>query len=170
MSDQSERRSMEDVLASIRRIIRAEKAPEPTPDPPVKLTPGPSEEAAAKSAPAPEPQPAAEAAPEPQGDAEPLALTPEMMVRAEPAENPLFEEVEPEPEPVEDAPAAALPAEVDADAEGKRSPMVMDEAVVEAMIRRVLHEELMGEIGQNISANVQRLIETEVTRRLPPPK
>lgn len=45
-------------------------------------------------------------------------------------------------------------------------PVMLDESAIEAMVKRVLTEALMGEIGQNISANVTRLVEDEVARQL----
>lgn len=47
------------------------------------------------------------------------------------------------------------------------TPELPEDAALEALIRRVIREELLeGEIGQNISRNVQRLIREEVERIL----
>ncbi|MEM1277807.1 MAG: hypothetical protein AAGH74_14885 [Pseudomonadota bacterium] len=108
------------------------------------------------------------------GDSEPAMETIEELLD----ETPLIETVSPgandtlieEPEEIgtEIAALEAVPV-YPMDAEPPAEPvnaLALDEAALEAMIKRVINEELMGEIGQNISANVQRLIEAEVARRL----
>jgi hypothetical protein len=87
--------SMEDILASIRRILSEEEEAAPE----AKATP-----AAQPAAPAPPPQPVAQAAPEPEPEPEPMP-EPEMMPEPEP-EMPMMAEMapeyaaEPEPEPM----------------------------------------------------------------------
>ncbi|MBY8975831.1 hypothetical protein KHP62_08440 [Rhodobacteraceae bacterium NNCM2] len=174
---------MDDVMASIRRIIRSEK----TSDSDTSRT------ASASDAEIVEDDPAAEAQ-------EPFSLTPDMRVdQSGDAVKSADEAVREFPQAAEaqaaaeaaqeaeeeqaDAPDATQEAEVTpppapvsmvTDDEPKEEPaeqsVMLDEAAIESMIRRVLREELMGEIGQNISANVTRMIETEVTRRLTGPK
>lgn len=176
MSNETERRSMDDVLASIRRIIRSDK--------------GPGADISAPKPPsaAPEPAPSSEPA-----DNAPLALTPDMMVStsadsdqkkpetdnaplpftsAAPTSDvsPSSGQVMAQPVPA-DPEKTVVPAPVAPEstapvvaAPQASAPLVLDEAAIEGMVRRVLHEELMGQIGQNISANVQRMIEAEVAK------
>lgn len=91
--------SMEDILASIRKILNEEEAAAPAPPPPEASPPEP---------PAPEP-PAPERAPLPPAPvqaAEPLELTEEMLVAAEPPPPPV---PEPVPVPPPPAPVVVLP-------------------------------------------------------------
>jgi len=83
------------------------------------------------------------------------------------------------PMPVRGSEASDVPA--NAEPEGSDA-MVIDEAALEDMVRRIIrdevarampgedamrrvvHEELQGELGQRISENVQRMIQDEVSR------
>ena len=157
-------------MASIRRIIRSEKAAEPETQPEQPSSPDPATAPAAGTA-------APDAAPQGASDdvlpltpemmEEPLPLTPEMQAdTADPApeagagEMPSALAGETMPVP---AASSSAPAPHD---QGGGDALVLDEAAIEAMIRRVLQEELMGPIGQNISTNVQRMIEAEIARRM----
>lgn len=78
MSDQTTQEpTMEEILASIRRIISEDEAPAETAQPAAEAAPAqPDPEPAAEAAPEPEPEPlAAEAAPEPAVEEEVLDLT-----------------------------------------------------------------------------------------------
>lgn len=152
MSDAENRKSMDDVLASIRRIVRAEKSP------------------------APEVEPAPE--PEPPAAAEPLALTPDM--RLEPSVEPQAPIPTPAPVAVpQAAPPAEMPAEqvtaavmpaLDSD---QIRAMVRDVVIEELrgpygdeIVRDIIRNELTaGEIGANISQNVVRMIQSEIAKR-----
>lgn len=166
-ANDSERRSMDDVLASIRRIIRAEKE-----QPTGSAMPG--AQSAMTAEPVPEP---AQATSEP----EPMPLTFDMVVEEETDNSPAPAE-NAEPTPVPEEPAADLPeaaeepaleeplaldeATIIATSEEPQPAPALDEAAIEEIVKRVLHEALMGEIGQNISANVKQLVETEVAKQL----
>lgn len=152
MSNENERRSMDDVMASIRRIIRSERAAEPETE---------------KESFATDAEVVDEVANEPAEKAEPFSLTDDMRVEEEGSSQP-----ETEPADTAPVPGPGSGGEITtAEPEAPEQPAVsLDESAIEDMIRRVLREELMGEIGQNISANVTRMIETEVTRRLTGPK
>ncbi|MEL7471394.1 MAG: hypothetical protein AAFN27_23295 [Pseudomonadota bacterium] len=158
MSDTDNRKSMDDVLASIRRIVRAEKDPVSTQDPdPVAET-------------------GFETPPEPETEAiEPLALTPEM--RMTPDVNAPDAASELDETPLESTTAAVadvVPSVTDALDPDQIREMVR-EVVMEQlggadageMIRSVIRDELTtGEIGGNISQNVMRLIQAEVGKAL----
>ncbi|MEM7686272.1 MAG: hypothetical protein AAF293_15705 [Pseudomonadota bacterium] len=158
MSDTDNRKSMDDVLASIRRIVRAEKDPVSTQEAdPVAET-------------------GFETPPEPETEAiEPLALTPEM--RMTPDVN-----VPDVPSDLDETPlgsttaavADVVPSVADALDPDQIREMVR-EVVMEQlggadageMIRSVIRDELTtGEIGGNISQNVMRLIQAEVGKAL----
>ena len=198
MSNETERRSMDDVLASIRRIIRSDKSvseaansSETAPgDDPVKrrlarsdtVQTAPAGDAqAAVSTGAREagtmqpgskssatgPGTARPAAANPAAQDAPLSLTPDMMVSAPPLPQQTIAQSAPPPA---QQPEATAPAPAVVEQKPAPAPLVLDEAAIEGMVRRVLHEELMGQVGQNISANVQRMIEMEVAKLLPKPK
>lgn len=158
MSDNDSRKSMDDVLASIRRIVRSEREPQAEEAQTVAGTPD-----ADKAA----------------GDM-PLELTPAMMSdgdgEAEDASGEVSEFVS-APEPLGDSIFTAPPAAAAAPA----AP-AMDEDRIRELIREVVREELAdgdgaglvreiikaelttGEIGGNISRNVLRLIRSEVAK------
>ncbi|MEM9061014.1 MAG: hypothetical protein AAGD13_11190 [Pseudomonadota bacterium] len=164
MSDTENRKSMDDVLASIRRIVRAEKDPAGA-DTAEEVVPS-----------APETPPT-----QPADASEPLALTPEMRMAPGAAETDA---------PAEDAmPLGAAMGAVDA-AESAVSDATsavadaLDPAQIKEMVREVVMEQLggadagelirnvirdeltTGEIGGNISQNVLRLIQSEVGKAL----
>ncbi len=201
-SNGGNRKSMDDVLASIRRIIGAEKKGGYD-DLPAADQPG--EEPLALGTPIREGNPEKARGPEPaptEPAADPLSLTPNMRVDfSKLTEDGPAEPVRPEPAAAEPAPgplgAAPMPEQIGAGpAEPAEAPVhedeavVIDEAALEEMIRRivreeidarmgaaadeaaareddmrrVVREELMGETGQNISRNVQKMIQAEVKR------
>lgn len=163
MSDTESRKSMDDVLASIRRIVRAEKDPEAV------------EEAVTPSA---DIMPAAPAAEE----AAPLALTPDMRMTEEAviADSPVAEPVaETAIDPMAATMAAATADPVPAPVAPPLDPAMIGDMVREIvmeqlsgpdgdkLIRNVIKDELYsGEIGQNISKNVLALIQSEVGKAL----
>ncbi len=189
------RKSMDDVLASIRRIIGADKKdgyddmPEPDligrDEPPLALGAPIAEGDPAKTR-APEAAPSASAPDAP----DPLSLTPNMRVDF----SKLTEEDPPRPEPAAVAPPPpSAPAMPEPEPElADEEAVVIDEAALEDMIRRivreeiaereagaeadaaerreemrqVVREELMGPTGQNISRNVQKMIQAEVAKLL----
>lgn len=191
------RKSMDDVLSSIRRIIGAEKKDGyddlPDPDGPDAgrdpLTLG----APIRPGNPPRPDgPDTGAGPQAATGSDPLSLTPNMRVdftkltrdEPEPSASPEPLALSPRQQvaPPAAEPAVAAPSDADEDA------MLIDEAALEEMIRRivreeldaregeagpdddqirrVLREELAGETGQNISRNVKKLIGAEVARLL----
>lgn len=173
-------KSMDDVLASIRRIVRSERAAvRPVDGTTSKTEPEVSSPGAPAPAVAPPPAGGADMTPaEPDADA-PLDLTQAM--RAEPAP-----EAPPPPPPTVEAPAAPTPEPPDAAEEPKPAvepvadtPTEQPETeAVEAMlaaglsrdalvdlIRETVRDELInGEIAKNISANVTRMIREEVAK------
>ncbi len=156
MSDTENRKSMDDVLASIRKIVRAEKDPESVQDAetvPTETTILPPEAA---------------------GEAEesaPLALTPDMMMAEETVE-------------AMAAPVAQAPEALDSVQESVGDAMEIDptairdmvrEAVMEQLsgpegdnlIRNVIRDELTkGDTGSNISTNVLKLIQSEIGKAM----
>ncbi|WP_051284555.1 DUF2497 domain-containing protein [Nisaea denitrificans] len=94
MSDTAQEPSMEEILASIRRIIsedgeEGEEAPPPEEAAEPEPTPEPEAEPEAEPEPEPEPEPEAEAEPEPEPEPEP-----EVEAEPEPEPEPDFEEEE----------------------------------------------------------------------------
>lgn len=158
MSDQDTRKSMDDVLASIRRIVRAEKNPE------------------AETVGEAEPE-TVDAGAESDGEI-PLELTPDMRMaeanlepQASAAEfvttPPEVDEVAPPIPPI--APVAdAVPA-LDPDAIRDMVRDVVREELASSgltdTIKSVLKDELTtGDVGGNISRNVLRMIKSEVAK------
>ena len=159
MSDTENRKSMDDVLASIRKIVRAEKDPEsvqeaeavPTETSPLSGNAGMADESAA-----------------------PLALTPDMLMADDAAET-----VEAVAEPMAEASEA-----VETVQETASEAMGIDPDTIRGMVREVVMEQLKGpdadglirniiraelttgDVGANISKNVLRLIRTEVGNAL----
>lgn len=156
MSDTEERKSMDDVLASIRRIVRAEKDPEAAQDA-VEVQADAAEVVASTVG-------VAESAP--------LALTPDMRVEDEMAPEAEMDAHEPAQTPVsaevgEPEIAAAAPA---LDPEMIREmvrEVVMEQLAgddADQLIRGVIRDELVtGDVGANISKNVMRLIQSEIS-------
>ena len=163
MSDTENRKSMDDVLASIRRIVRAEKDPDG-----VQNVDGVTETSDHETAPAtPDKVVAA-----PVDDSAPLALTPDMRMGSD---APIVDTVETAP--------AATPSEFTSDVttsayaapEPDAIRQIVREVVLEQLggndadmlIRNVIRDELVsGDIGSNISQNVLRLIQTEVSKAM----
>ncbi len=167
MSDTGNRKSMDDVLASIRRIVRAEKDPETLQD--AQVIP----ETAMPMEP-----PAAEVVEE----TIPLELTPDMRMSeeeaAEDAEVSAAEESAPMAPMAMDEPVAEPVTAPGTGMEALDPDMIRDmvrDVVMEQLsgtdadqlIRDVIKNELTaGEIGANISNNVLRLIQSEVGKAL----
>ena len=147
---------MDDVLASIRRIVRAEKDPEAAGD--ISETSAGGYSGADAGA----------------DEDMPLELTPDMRTDAEAAAESAASDPAPAPASAPaDAPemAASAAAALDPDA---LKTMVRD-AVMEQLsgdqgaelVRNILRDELMsGEIGNNMSQNVMRLIQAEVSKAI----
>lgn len=83
----------------------------------------------------------------------------------------------PEPAPREQAggmgsfaamarPAPAMPAAAVQPVDTVEDAVVIDEAALEDMVRRIVRDELMGEMGLRMSKNVTRLIQDEVARQM----
>lgn len=70
--------------------------------------------------------------------------------------------VEPDQRPAAAEPA--LPARATAGRPAPEPPVMIDEAAMEAMIRRVVRDELMGEMGRRMTRNVQKMIKDEIAR------
>jgi hypothetical protein len=74
-----------------------------------------------------------------------------------------------EPEVEGPAAFAAMPAEAEAEAEAEAGPedlLLQDEAVLRALIRDVLREELQGVMGERVTRNLRKLIRAEIARAL----
>ena len=180
---------MDDVLSSIRRIIGAEKR-DGYDDLPGADAPDAPQDPLTLGAPIREGNPAriggggAERAEAP---ADPLSLTPNMRVDFTRLTREDETAAPRRPLPAHDpAPEPARMAAAAAEDDGQDDGMVIDEAALEELIRRVvreeldaregaggadddtirrvLREELAGETGRNISRNVQKLIQAEVAR------
>ena len=149
MSETEERKSMDDVLASIRRIVRSEKEPEPVAVPDAQERPV--------------------SAPDPVEEDAPLALTPEMMMGDAEVEEASAAPAADVADTQTPAPAVAPAATVD--------PAILRDMVREVvleqlagdqagdLVRNVIRDELMnGEIGANISQNVMALIQSEIAK------
>lgn len=164
MSDTENRKSMDDVLASIRRIVRAEKDPETLQDAQV------IQETAMTMEPV-----VAEVVEE----SVPLELTPDMRMSPEEPEEAIssvdvVEPVEPVAPVAMDAPSD-VPSEEAAEFDPDMIRDMVRDVVMEQLagadgdklIRDVIRNELTaGEIGANISKNVLRLIQSEVGKAL----
>lgn len=146
MSNDS-RKSMDDVLASIRRIVRAEKSPEDA-DTADELDDGPMPQEVL-----------------PGQEDSPLELTPDMrMVDADGAS------------PAAAAAAAVVPPRMDAPAmDDDHIKTLIREVVSEeiangdmnGIVRDVIRDELTnGDIGGNISRNVLALVQSEVAKAI----
>lgn len=189
MSNEEDRKSMDDVLASIRRIVRSEKDPDPAsapvPDPVAESSPAPEpvgEPPAPEARMMPESQPAT-GSPASSGDV-PLALTPDMMMEGD-EESVVSQAIDAASTSVAEtvtdavgdvsagvtgiagAAAAALP-----DTDGLkemvrdviREELTSSDAAGEA-IRSIIRDELTtGEVGRNISQNVFALIQSEIAK------
>ena len=151
------------VLDHLRRQAEAEakqeleRPPEPAEEPEPALEPTPEEPPAVAAdedavpvvdEPAPGPEEETTAAPE----GEPLELGAEEGRRVLEPQSP------PAPDPELPQPAAA-PARG-----GREAPVMVDEAALEAMIRRVVRDELMGDMGRRITRNVVKLIREEIAK------
>ncbi|MEM6624017.1 MAG: hypothetical protein AAF674_17475 [Pseudomonadota bacterium] len=180
MSDNGDSKSMDDVLASIRRIVHGDR------NAPASAASGTTADGGES---APEPPDAGQAA---VSDDVPLELTPDMRTdgadpdqqAADPApeapvETPVEEPAPPEemagpdpqPAPAEAAPPADEGMAIDPDQLRDMVRGAVMEALNgdqgDALIRGVIRDELVnGEIGGNISQNVMRLIQSEVSKAL----
>lgn len=173
MSRRSDHDSMDDVLASIRRIVRAETAPDPAESkvdiPPTEAAAGGglvSEAEAPLGGPAPEAghgedmsdKAVLAATPEqkPGGDAAPLLLTPEM--RADPAKG--HETTAGAPTgPATPAPEREILRTLIAElvAAEMRSDAIRD------VLRDIVRDELInGPLGENATRNVRAMIRAEI--------
>ena len=159
MSNGHDRKSMDDVLASIRRIVRAEKEPD------AETTGGTPDDGDLRDD--------FRARPD-----EPLALTPDMRMRGgDDGRNGGGVEPEAIARPAGTAwSAAATPAGSTAAAPDRETlrrmvrEILLEEltsGAADGAVRGIIRDELMnGEIGGNISQNVLRLIQSEIARAL----
>lgn len=156
MSNDGNRKSMDDVLASIRRIVTSEKNGTPAEDAVV-----------------------AEDAPEAPASDEPLALTPDMRTDAA-DEIPSDDEA-----PAVEADTGVADAGLAATETAQKVTAMPDASELEDLVRTIVREEIeklgfnadmirnvlteeltTGETGNNISTNVMRLIQAEVGKAL----
>lgn len=139
MSDIDNRKSMDDVLASIRRIVRSEKEPEDVSDADVTATTTGTEAQDNTD----------------DGDM-PLELTPDM--RMDPDQTDTAADASPSTE-IDEMPSEETLKSMIRD-------VLVEEMAGDQMgdyVRSVIRDELVnGEIGSNISQNVMTLIQTEV--------
>lgn len=147
MTNGNDHKSMDDVLASIRRIVRAEKDPESDPGGQAVRRPGD----------------------------EPLALTPDMRTDASSVDPEAIarpaDSARPGSAPTADAPGRRAAAAPDAETLRRMIREVLIEELAsggaDEAVRDIIRDELTnGEIGANISQNVLRLIQSEVARTL----
>jgi cell pole-organizing protein PopZ len=188
----SQEPTMEEILASIRRIISeddapadegagpaasAAAAPEPAPEPEPAAVAEPVVAFDPPPAPEPEPEPAA-AAPEPEPeDEEVLELTErvdtvgdlDVYTPAEPAPAPAYvaPEPEPAPAPVAESLVGAVAASAAASAFGKLSAAVAmpaDGQTLDGVVRELLKPLLKDWLDANLPAIVQTAVQEEVER------
>lgn len=158
MSDTGNRKSMDDVLASIRRIVKSEKEGDVADTTSLTESGSAVEDAVMADEPARAPDPVID---EPVGDA-PLALTPDM--RSDNSDDVASGQM--------DTPASGVAAAVDGEALEETVRRVLREEIANGalgkdLILSVLTEELTtGQTGNNISVNVMKLIQSEVAKAL----
>ncbi|WP_240789886.1 DUF2497 domain-containing protein [Roseomonas sp. HF4] len=154
--------SMEDILASIRRILNEDEAPAA----PVAATPVAAEAAAVPTPPAPAPEPAADGA---------LLLTEEMMVpAAEPPPAPAAADPPPPPpSPAAEgllAPAVAAAATaavsrlLGAVASDRAATVTRGGPSIEDVVREELRPLLKDWLDQHLPGIVERLVRAEIER------
>ena len=148
---------MDDVLASIRRIVRAEKDPEGVQDAePVVPEPGMQTENIA------------EAEHSRFDESAPLELTPEMMMEGD-AEAVSTEHVSQAFEDVQETAEAAMAIDPET-IKGMVRDVVMEQlngGDADGLIRGIIRDELTtGEVGSNISKNVLKLIQSEIGKAM----
>ncbi len=176
---------MDDVLASIRRIVRAEKEPAAEPDSATAKGPATGPDAAPTLGPPFGPAGDRDRPGEARAaEAEPLELTPDMRLADEvDDDDDDGDEVEPEAiaRPAVMARHSPPPAAVPSPSREAPTPdretlrrmvreILLDELAdgdAEGAVRSIIRDELMnGQIGGNISQNVQRLIQSEIAKAL----
>jgi cell pole-organizing protein PopZ len=184
--------TMEEILASIRRIINEDEEEKPA-DSAAEAEPAPEPEAEPEPAPEPEPELEAAPEPEPEPEAEPEALELTERIEEEPAAEP---EPEPEPAPAEDdlmildreeeAEPSFEPEPASADAEDEDS--LIDEApataaagmfaalsenlrvssdqgqTLEGIVRELLRPMLKQWLDENLPAIVEEKVQAEIER------
>ncbi len=191
MTDQSAQEpTMEEILASIRRIISEDDAPAEAPG---GEEPAPAAEAEPEPEPEPDPAPAAEAAPV-QADEEVLELTqraePEQIGDLDVAEAAPFPAAEPEPEPEPEPAPVEVPTSYDSlvgdsaaasaasafaglaatfqkpEAPAPRGPDLnfASGSTVEAMVAEMLRPMLKDWLDANLPAIVEAQVRKEVER------
>ena len=146
MSNGTDRKSMDDVLASIRRIVRAEKEPD--------------------AEPAPRDMPLVGA--RTGGGDEPLALTPDMRSDREIEPEAISRPDGPDLS-AEQVPGTSATPDRETLRELVREILAeeLKTGDAEGAVRGIVRDELMhGEIGRNISQNVLNLIQAEVAKAL----
>lgn len=133
-------------------LKRKPETPAAEPEPELEPTPEEPPDAAADADDVPELE---EAAPEPEAKPdEPLELGADAGGRV------MEPKTAPTPDPELPQPSAGAPGAHD----DHETPVMIDEAALEAMIRRVVRDELMGEMGRRVTQNVVKLIREEVAR------
>jgi len=168
--------SMEDILASIRRILSEEDAPKPDADNVLQLDVGMLVED--------QPQASAESAPPPEPDAEPVTMTaveppahvaPAFVPEPAPIPEPAFVP-EPAPIPVIALPAAATPDDAEATGESvgallrrlvterERIAVHRGGPTIEDMVREEIRPLLQSWLDANLPALVERQVRVEIER------
>ena len=177
--------SMEDILASIRRILSVEEqeaeaateaAPEPAPEPEPEPAPEPEPEPEVAPEPepeaAPEPEPELEPAPEPEPEPEP-APTPEPAPPPPPMPTPMEDVLQLTPEMVTSniISGPTISASTDVLAELARAilnrrDVAVDEAgqnmTLEGMVREMLKPLLREWLDRNLPYLIERLVKKEI--------
>lgn len=175
--------SMEDILASIRRILSEDEAKEPdkeeAPPPPPPPPPPPEPE------PEPEPMVMAEPEPEPESEEDVLELTDDMVAEEEPAMTlgDMGPEPEPEPEPfrfraepvaededsllappVQEASTSALSELARAVARERGIGLGNGGVTLEQIVREILRVLLKEWLDQNLPYMIERIVKKEIER------
>jgi cell pole-organizing protein PopZ len=194
MSDSSQEPTMEEILASIRRIISEDDAPEstgeaappqadqpPTPEPeePVAAAPAPEPEPPEPEAPPPAPEPVAQAAEEDDDDDDDaLELTQKVETHGDldvmaappappPQEPPQPRQAAPEPKPAASTLVSAPAATAAAAAFARLTNATQMPAAgrtLEDVVREMLHPMLQAWLDENLPAIVQAAVDAEVER------
>jgi cell pole-organizing protein PopZ len=162
--------SMEEILASIRRIISEDGDPAKAPPPPVAAPPAP--------APAPEPAPAPRAAATPAAPPKPpepavtevLELTEVVEETLPPPAEPILEEDSLVSDSVASAASGSLASLLSAKRPTDRSmvnnPMPLGNGglTIEAIVREELRPILKAWLDQNLTPMVERMVQREIQR------
>jgi hypothetical protein len=140
MSQTMSEREIEEVLASVRRLVAQDERQGRLP--PLVLTPEMRVDGAAD----------AEAAPE--------AAAPKAAEASAPPAEPMAADA---PRDVPAAQTAGLPDTV---TPGQNMPALTDDAAMQALVAQIVREELSGKLGERITLAVRKLVRNEIARAL----